>query len=82
MSGITHVDMANHQAFEKVSQDMQRCFATWEAAGIKPSLALWAMTVLVTESLRNALDNDKGRVADFMLAAMQSSLKDIAEGDA
>ncbi|CAB4190227.1 hypothetical protein UFOVP1202_38 [uncultured Caudovirales phage] len=81
MTEITHLETANHQAFEKVSQDMQRCFATWEAAGIKPSLALWAMTVLVTESLRNALDGDSGRVAEFMLAAMNASLsEDKKEG--
>jgi hypothetical protein len=81
MSEITHLETANHQAFEKVSQDMQRCFATWEAAGIKPSLALWAMTVLITESLRSALDDDRGRIAEFMLAAMNSSLsEDKKEG--
>lgn len=81
MTEITHLETANHQAFEKVSQDMQRCFATWEAAGIKPSLALWAMTVLITESLRNALDGDRGRIVEFMLAAMNASLsEDKKEG--
>lgn len=81
MTEITHLETANHQAFEKVSQDMQRCFATWEAAGIKPSLALWAMTVLITESLQSALNGDRGRIVEFMLAAMNSSLsQDKREG--
>lgn len=81
MTEITHLETANHQAFEKVSQDMQRCFATWEAAGIKPSLALWAMTVLITESLQSALNGDGGRIVEFMLAAMNSSLsQDKREG--
>jgi len=72
---VTHGQTAELQAFEKISSDMKRCFETWEAGGIPASLALWAMTVLVTESLRNALNGDGGQVAAFMLAAMNSSLK-------
>ena len=75
MTDITHLQTAETQAFEKVSSDMKRCFETWEAAGINPSLAMWAMVVLVTETLRSAL-GDHDMVASFMLSAMNSSLKD------
>lgn len=74
MTKVTHKSTAEMQAFEKISRDMNRCFETWEAAGIQPSLALWAMTVLITETLRNALDGDRGKVAEFILAAMNSAL--------
>lgn len=73
---ITHESTAELQAFEKISMDLKRCLATWEAGGIQPSLALWAMTVLITESLRSAFDGDRGRIAEFMLAAMNSSLSE------
>lgn len=76
MTQITHTSTAESQAFEKISRDLNRCFATWEAAGIQPSLAMWAMTVLITETLRNALEGDRGKIAEFMLAAMNSALSE------
>jgi hypothetical protein len=76
MTQITHESTAESQAFEKISTDLKRCFATWEVAGIQPSLAMWAMTVLITESLRSAFDGDRGRIVEFMLAAMNSSLSE------
>ena len=76
MTQITHTSTAESQAFEKISRDLNRCFATWEAAGIQPSLAMWAMTVLITETLRSALDGDRGKIAEFMLAAMKSALSE------
>lgn len=76
MTQITHESTAESQAFEKISMDMKRCFATWEASGIQPNLALWAMVVLITCILRQALDGDRGRIAEFMLSAMNSALSD------
>ena len=75
MTQITHMQTAEIQAFRKVHEDLKKCFITWEEGGIAPNLALWAVTALVTETLFNALE-DRGRVAEFMLAAMNSSLKD------
>lgn len=79
MKQITHTEMAEKQAFQKVHEDLKKCFITWEEAGIQPSLALWASAALVTETLMNAI-GDRGQVAEFMLAAMSSSLSDHNEG--
>lgn len=79
MKQITHMQMAEKQAFQKVHEDLKKCFITWEEAGIPPSLALWAAATLVTETLMNAI-GDRGQVAEFMLAAMNSSLSDNNEG--
>jgi len=79
MKQITHVETAEKQAFQKVHEDLKRCFITWEEAGIPPSLALWAAAALVTETLMNAI-GDRGQVAEFMLAAMNSSLSHHNEG--
>lgn len=75
MTQITHMHTAENQAFQKVHQDLKRCFLTWEEGGIPPSLALWATVALVTDTLLAALES-KGQVAEFMLAAMNSSLTD------
>jgi hypothetical protein len=79
MTQITHTQTAEIQAFRKVHEDLKKCFITWEEGGIAPNLALWATVALVTETLMNAL-GDRGRVAEFMLAAMNSSLSDSKEG--
>jgi hypothetical protein len=79
MTQITHRQTAEKQAFQKVHEDLKRCFITWEEAGIPPSLALWASAALITETLMNAI-GDRGQVAEFMLAAMNSSLSDNTEG--
>lgn len=78
MTQITHQSTAEAQAFQKVHQDLRRCLMTWEEGGIAPSLALWATTALVAETLMNALG--KGQAAEFMLAAMNSSLSTNNEG--
>lgn len=79
MTQITHQSTAEAQAFHKVHQDLRRCLMTWEEAGIAPSLALWATTALVAETLMNAI-GDKGQAAEFMLAAMNSSFSTNNEG--
>lgn len=79
MTTITHQNTAEAQAFQKVHQDLRRCLMTWEEGGISPSLALWATTALVAETLMNAI-GDKGQAAEFMLAAMNSSFSTNNEG--
>ena len=71
---VTHNEMADKQAFQKVHMDMRKCFVTWEEAGISPTLAVWAMVARISDTLRLAYGNDRGKVAEFMLAAMNSSL--------
>lgn len=79
MTEVTHHNTAESQAFQKVNQDLRRCLMTWEEAGIPPSLAIWAATALIAETLFNAL-GDRGRAAEFMLAAMNSSFSTPKEG--
>lgn len=79
MTMITHHSTAEAQAFQKVHQDLRRCLLTWEEAGIAPSLALWATTALVAETLMNAI-GDTSQAAEFMLAAMNSSFSTSNEG--
>lgn len=78
MNDITHKSTAELAAFQKVHEDLLRCFDTWEAAGIPPNLALWASVSLITNTLRNAM-GDPGAVADFMLSAMKTALDDKGE---
>jgi hypothetical protein len=75
MNDVTHQSTAELVAFQKVNGDLRRCFDTWEQAGIPPNLALWAAVSLITDTLRAALGNDTGAVAQFMLSAMNTSLK-------
>lgn len=75
MTEVTHQSTAELAAFQKVHEDLRRCFDTWDHAGIQPNLALWAAVSLITDTLMAAL-NDQGAVAQFMLSAMKTSLSD------
>lgn len=73
---VTHTQMAGEQAFQKVEDDMKRCFKTWKQAGISPSLALWALTSFVTEAVHRSLSEDKTKTIEFILSAAMSVLHD------
>ena len=73
---VTHTQMAGEQAFQKVEDDMDRCFKTWKEADIPPSLALWAVTAFVTETVYHALHEDKTKTLEFILSAAMSALHD------
>lgn len=75
MTEVTHQSTAEMAAFQKVHEDLRRCFDTWEHAGIPPNLALWAAVSLITDTLMAAL-RDQGAVAQFMLSAMKTALND------
>jgi hypothetical protein len=72
---VTHTQMAGEQAFQKVEDDMKRCFETWKQADIAPSLALWALTAFIAESVNHAL-NDRTKALEFIVAAAASVLID------
>lgn len=71
----THTQMAGEQAFQKVEDDMKRCFKTWQEAEIPPSLALWALTAFIAESVYYAI-KDKEKTLEFLVAAAASVLVD------
>jgi hypothetical protein len=73
---VTHTQMAGEQAFQKVEDDMDRCFKTWKEADIPAPLALWALTAFVTESVHRALQEDKTKTLEFILSAAMSVLHD------